>query len=181
MSPTPAQSLLAVLKQKKQFAQKELTVRYPSSREWFAKKKISLSDIRAHSARLLTGATLGSALLLAAPHLSLFNKNQTQSVATADSWENFLTRLREVITTDRMSPLNTTPMEILFVPRKITTTEELGGAVFWAGARCARPILRHDLPLNLEFCRPDLKRWEAWSRGPFPTQHSRAIRASTTP
>src|SRR3989344_27147 len=98
MSPTPAQSLLAVLKQKKQFAQKELTVRYPSSREWFAKKKISLSDIRAHSARLLTGATLGSALLLAAPHLSLFNKNQTQSVATADSWENFLTRLREVIT-----------------------------------------------------------------------------------
>ena len=100
MPHTPAQTLLAVLKQKKQSAQKELTDRYPRSREWFARKQISLSDIRAHSARLLTGATLGSALLLVAPHLPLVNKNLTQSVATADSWENFLTRLHEIITSE---------------------------------------------------------------------------------
>lgn len=61
--------LVTKLLQKKAQVQSEFEKRHEFAQKWLEERGLSLDQIREHSAKLLTGATLSSALLLASPHI----------------------------------------------------------------------------------------------------------------
>jgi len=91
---TPATPLLAALESKKLLAQKELASKHTFAQKWLADKSLTLDQIREHSAKLLTSATLGSALLLSAPHLPISYTNSAPLYKLQSHSQNFLSYLR---------------------------------------------------------------------------------------
>ncbi len=88
--------LLAKLEQKRLMAQSEFAKRHEYAQKWLEDKGISLEQIREHSKRLLTGATLSSALLLSAPHLPLMGKSVTSHIRTFSSIQELLEQLKNL-------------------------------------------------------------------------------------
>lgn len=71
----PARSpLLTVLTQKRDLARTEFGRKHAFAQKWLEERGLTLTRLRQHSARLLTGATLSSALLLGSPTLTQVGK-----------------------------------------------------------------------------------------------------------
>lgn len=66
MTNAPA-TLLQQLESRKQTAKQQFEKKHAFAKKWLAQKGLDLEQIRQHSARLLTGATLGTTMLLSAP------------------------------------------------------------------------------------------------------------------
>ncbi|HCM38128.1 MAG: hypothetical protein UV61_C0005G0010 [Candidatus Gottesmanbacteria bacterium GW2011_GWB1_43_11] len=93
---TPATSpLIDVLAQKSKKAQDEFAAKHTTAKQWLLDRGLDLRQLRAHSAKLLTGATLSSALLLASPHIQLYGKSGTRQVANLPLRE-FLRELNQL-------------------------------------------------------------------------------------
>lgn len=88
----PSSPLLQALAAKNQTAQAEFKKRHTFASKWLAQKGLTLGQIREHSAKLLTGATLGGALLLSSPHVAALSSG-TAHVAT-QRLEDFLAYLQ---------------------------------------------------------------------------------------
>ena len=79
----PANSpLLFALETKRAKVQSDFVKRHKFAELWFRERNLNLAELRSHSAKLLTGATLGTALLLTSPQLpnitkSAFSVNKT--------------------------------------------------------------------------------------------------------
>lgn len=88
--------LLASFQEKKLQAQEEFAKRHSFAKKWLEDKGLTLDEIRAHSARLLTGATISSALLFANPNIPLLTKsNPQQFVKTIKTPQDFFRMLGE--------------------------------------------------------------------------------------
>ncbi len=91
MPATP--NLLQVLDQKRLEAHKEFSEKHAFAQKWLAEKGLSLDEVREHSAKLLTGVTLGSALLLSTPHLPIVGA-KAKPPPTHQIMTDFLKRLQ---------------------------------------------------------------------------------------
>lgn len=81
--PTPANSpLLSALAQKRDRAKDEFTTKHEFAQKWLEERGLTLSQIREHSARLLTGVTLSGALLLASPQIGPVANHSVYSTKT---------------------------------------------------------------------------------------------------
>lgn len=73
--PQPAQSsLVTVLSRKRDLARTEFSKKHAFAQKWLEEKGLTLVRLRQHSAKLLTGVTLSSALLLGSPTLTQVGK-----------------------------------------------------------------------------------------------------------
>lgn len=94
VQPVPLLESLAV---KKLLVQKQFAKQHSYAKKWFDEKNLSLDEIRKHSQRLLTGATLGSALLLASPKIPLISQPEISlAVKMHTDIESFLNRIRSI-------------------------------------------------------------------------------------
>ena len=79
---------------------REFEKKHEHARKWFEQKGVTLANIREHSAKTLAGATLGSALLLAAPVMPPMQNPVSQQVVNAmQRIEQFSAYLKELFAT----------------------------------------------------------------------------------
>jgi hypothetical protein len=91
----PTSPLIKALQAKNVQVQKTFADKHGAAKKWLARNGLLLPELRAHSAKLLTGATLSSALLLASPHFPLIGTNNSQVVSTDKTADEFLKLLRD--------------------------------------------------------------------------------------
>lgn len=95
ISALPESPLIKALQAKNAGVQKQLEAKHAHVKKWLADKKLAIPELRAHSAKLLTGATLSSALLLASPHFPLVGTQNAQVASTTLTQAEFIKLLRE--------------------------------------------------------------------------------------
>ena len=96
--PISAQSpLVTELQSKTQAAQAEFERRHTFAKEWLGVRGVTLSGLRAHSTKLLAGATLGSALLLSTPVLPILRTASSSQIhSTAEVASDLFTNLKQL-------------------------------------------------------------------------------------
>lgn len=92
MPTASAQSpLLSVLTKKRDLARIEFSQKHEFAQKWLKENGLALSQIRQHSARLLTGVTLSGVLLLSSPQLTVIgNTPQTTKTVTLSQYLSIL-------------------------------------------------------------------------------------------
>lgn len=90
----PSSPLIKALQAKNTVIQKEFDKKHAFAKKWLTDKNLSIPQLRAHSAKLLTSATLSSALLIASPFFPLMAKSTTQIVGANMTRDEFLKFLR---------------------------------------------------------------------------------------
>lgn len=91
----PQSPLLKALQAKNTAVAKQLETKHAHVHKWLDERNLSIPKLRAHSAKLLTGATLSSALLLASPHLSQVGIQNAQVASAPQTQDQFLKLLRD--------------------------------------------------------------------------------------
>ncbi len=114
MPKTRQLTLLAHIASKRDLAVQVFKKKYPAAHKFFTDKQIPLADIRKHSAKLLTGATLGGALLLSSPKI-------TEMIKPGFSQERHMFSLTEVENIFKNLPAQ--------IPRPLDTETNIENAI----------------------------------------------------
>lgn len=86
----PTQKLIATLDKKRRQARADFKFKHKQAHLWLKKRQLAIPLLREHSAKLLTGATLGGAILLTSPQMPILKANTLEIVQPYEQAEDFL-------------------------------------------------------------------------------------------
>lgn len=94
--PADPHPLLVSLAEKKRKVKEHFETRHAAAHIWLAERGLTLDTLREHSGKILTGATLGSALLLGSPQIPVFSASSPNSHHVYNDVSQFSAKLNSL-------------------------------------------------------------------------------------